>query len=29
MRIFEANLSMLTYPDKIFAGQNPRMPPKD
>jgi len=29
IRIFEANLPMLTHPDKIYPGQNPRIPPKD
>jgi nucleoid-associated protein YgaU len=29
MRIFEANLPMLTHPDKIYPGQNPRIPPDD
>ena len=27
MRIFEANLPMLTYPDKIYPGQLLRIPP--
>ena len=28
MRIFEANKPMLTHPDKIYPGQNLRIPPK-
>ena len=28
MRIFEANKPMLTDPDKIYPGQNLRIPPK-
>ncbi|HEU0199993.1 MAG TPA: peptidoglycan-binding protein LysM, partial [Burkholderiaceae bacterium] len=27
-RIFEANKPMLTHPDKIYPGQNLRIPPK-
>ena len=29
MRIFEANRPMLTHPDKIYPGQNLRIPPRD
>ena len=28
MRIFEANTPMLKHPDKIYPGQNLRIPPK-
>jgi nucleoid-associated protein YgaU len=28
MRIFDANKPMLTHPDKIYPGQNLRIPPK-
>jgi len=28
MKLFEANKPMLKSPDKIYPGQNPRIPPQ-